>query len=70
MPWTAKDASGHTKKADTAGKRRRWAEVANRALERGDSEGAAVRKANGVIERMTDPVEAGVDEANDNGGAA
>ena len=32
IPWHASDAQVHTKAADTPGKQKRWAEVANRAL--------------------------------------
>lgn len=51
MPWDAKDASKHTKKADTPKKKRQWAHVANSALERGDSEGSAIRQADAVVSR-------------------
>ena len=49
MPWTKADAKRHTKKADTEAKQKRWADVANAALKRGDSEGSAIRQANAVI---------------------
>jgi len=57
MPWTAKDAEKHTKKADTDKKRRQWASVANSALEscmkegksQKDCEASAIRQANSVI---------------------
>jgi hypothetical protein len=49
MPWSAADASSHTKKADTPAKKKRWAAVANAALGSGSSEGSAVRQANAVI---------------------
>lgn len=48
MPWTAADAKGHTKKATSAKGQRQWADVANSALKRGLSEGAAIREANAV----------------------
>lgn len=51
MPWTAKDASRHTKKAKSAKQKRQWAHVADSMLKRGSSEGAAVRAANGVIKK-------------------
>lgn len=51
MPWQKKDAKTHTKKADTAKKQRQWSHVANSALKRGDSEGAAVRQANAVVKK-------------------
>jgi len=57
MPWTASDAKGHTKKADTAKKQQRWAKVANDALKRCLADGrsqdvceaSAIRQANAVI---------------------
>ena len=59
MPWTAADAEGHTKKADTSGRRKLWAKVANRVLrayeDAGDefsgAEGHAIRAANAAVER-------------------
>jgi len=51
MPWTPKDAQRHTKKAKTPKKQRQWAHVADSVLERGGSEGSAIRQANGVIAR-------------------
>jgi len=49
MPWTARDARRFTKKADTPAKRRKWAKIANKALESGKSEASAVRIANAAI---------------------
>lgn len=49
MPWTAADATKHTKKADTKAKQQRWAKVANSCLADGDSEASAIRQANAVI---------------------
>ena len=49
MPWTKKDATRFTKKADHPKLQRQWADVANSALKRGLSEGEAVREANSVI---------------------
>lgn len=51
MPFAAADATGHTKKASTPRLRRLWSTVANSALKRGDSEGAAIRQANAVVRR-------------------
>jgi uncharacterized protein YdaT len=51
MPWTAKDATRHTKKAKTPKKKRQWAHVADSMLSRGASEGAAIRAANAVVKR-------------------
>lgn len=49
MPWTAKDAHRHTKKANSAKKQRQWAHVADNALAKGQSEGSAIRQANAVV---------------------
>lgn len=51
MPWTAKDATAKTKKADTPKKKRMWAEIADNLLKSGKSEGAAIRIANGVVKK-------------------
>jgi len=57
MPWSASDADGHTKKADTPAKKKRWAETANaaraKAIKDGKSEkeadASAIRIANAAI---------------------
>ena len=49
MPWTQSDAHRHTHKATSGKAARQWAHVANGALERGASEGQAIREANGVV---------------------
>lgn len=49
MPWTSRDVGGKTKKAKTAAQKRQWVHVANSALQRGLSEGEAIREANGVL---------------------
>lgn len=49
MPWTAKDASSKTKKANTPAKRKKWAKIANAALKSGKSEASAVRIANSRV---------------------
>lgn len=51
MPWTAADATRHTKKAKSAKAKRQWSDVADSGLERGLSEGAAIREANSVVAR-------------------
>ncbi len=51
MPWSAKDAKGKTRKADTPKRQRQWAGVANSALSRGDSEASAIKQANAVVKR-------------------
>lgn len=50
-PWKPKDATRHTHKAKSAVARRQWSEIANSALGRGQSEGAAIRQANAVVAR-------------------
>lgn len=54
MPWTAADAQGHSKKADTPEKQRKWATIANAALEDKGDEGYAIRVANAAIAKMSD----------------
>lgn len=53
MPWT--ESSGPARHSKAAGKskksRRQWKDIANSALKRGYSEGAAVRMANGVVKK-------------------
>jgi uncharacterized protein YdaT len=51
MPWQAKDASRHTKKAKSATAKRQWGHVANSMLKSGKSEGAAVRAANAAVKK-------------------
>jgi uncharacterized protein YdaT len=51
MPWQAKDASRHTKKAKSATAKRQWAHVSNSMLKSGKSEGAAVRAANAAVKK-------------------
>jgi len=49
MPWQASDAIGHTKKADTPAKQKKWAEIANKVLEESGDEGKAIEVANNAI---------------------
>lgn len=49
MPWKPKDSRRHTKKARSGKAKRQWSHVANNMLERGYSEGRAVRAANAVV---------------------
>jgi uncharacterized protein YdaT len=49
MPWKSSDAPKHTKKAKSATAKRQFAHVANAALKKGKSEGAAVRMANAAV---------------------
>ena len=51
MPWKAASAKKHTKKATTPKKKRQWSKVANSALKRGVSEGAAIRMANAAVKK-------------------
>ena len=52
MPWTSKDAHGHTHKAKSPVRQRQWEHVANGVLKRTGDEGLAVREANGVIKHQ------------------
>jgi len=49
MPFKAKDATSHTKKAKSKVAKRQFAHVANSMLARGESEGAAIRAANAAV---------------------
>ena len=49
MPWKPKDATNFTKKAKSKVAKRQFADVANSMLERGESEGAAIRAANAAV---------------------
>lgn len=51
MPWEAKDAKRHTKKATSAKSQRQWAHVADSMLDRGHDEGTAIRAANSVVKK-------------------
>ena len=51
MPWNARDAKKHTRKAKSKKSQRQWAKVANSVLSRGGSEGSAVRQANAVVKK-------------------
>ena len=53
MPWTAKDAPRHTRKAKSATAKRQWREVANSVLARTGNDARAIRSANAVIARRT-----------------
>lgn len=57
MPWNAKDAVRHTKKAKSATAKRQWREVANSVLARTGNDARAVRAANAVIARRTNGLE-------------
>ena len=49
MPFSPDDATKHTRKASTDARKRQWADVANSALKRGDSDTSAIRQANAVV---------------------
>jgi uncharacterized protein YdaT len=51
MPWKPSDAKRHTKKAKSRKAQRQWSHVSNSMLERGYSEGAAIRAANSVVKK-------------------
>jgi DNA-directed RNA polymerase subunit RPC12/RpoP len=59
MPWAPKDASSHTRAANTAKKRRQWAHVANSARERcikqggseKDCDARAIKQANTAVKK-------------------
>ncbi len=51
MPWTAKDAKSHTKKASTPAKQRQWSHVANGILAKLGDEARAIKAANAVVKK-------------------
>lgn len=51
MPYGPSDAKRFTKRAKSAKQQRQFAHVANSALQRGASEGSAIRQASGVVKR-------------------
>jgi uncharacterized protein YdaT len=51
MPWAAKDAPRHTKKASGAKSKRQWSKVANKVLKDSGDEGKAVRIANAAVKK-------------------
>ena len=51
MPWTAKDATRHQKKAKSPKRKRQWAHVADSMLKRTGDDGAAIRAANAVVKK-------------------
>lgn len=50
MPWSVNDVDRHNKGLDQREKHQ-WVRVANKSLRNGDDEGAAIRKANGVVKK-------------------
>jgi len=65
MPWTATDALGHTKQADTPKKQRGWAKAANARLkacladggDQDECEASAVKVANAAVTKMEEQEE-------------
>lgn len=51
MPWEPKDATRHTKKAKSGVRKRQFSHVANSMLDRGFSEGRAIRAANAAVKK-------------------
>lgn len=51
MPWTARDAYRHSKKAATPHLQRLWSNVANAALHSGSDDASAIRQANAAVAR-------------------
>jgi hypothetical protein len=49
MPWGPQDATRHTKKANTAKKKRQFSHVANSVLQTTGDEGRAIREANAAV---------------------
>lgn len=57
MPWQPKDAGRFSKLAGGSAKSgRMWAKVADSALESGDDEGTAIKKASGVVKKRAKDV--------------
>lgn len=51
MPWTPKEASKHTKKADTAKEKKQWSKVANKVLKSTGDDAKAIRIANASVKK-------------------
>src|SRR5258707_8639410 len=51
MPWTSSDAKGHTKKADTPEKQKKWAKIANAVLDKTGDEATAIKEANAAMRK-------------------
>ena len=49
MPWNAKDATRHDKKANSPKLKRQWAYVANSELARTGDDATAIKAANAVV---------------------
>lgn len=51
MPWVASDAAEKTHAADTPGKKKRWAAIADNVLKKTGDEGQAIRIANAAMHK-------------------
>lgn len=51
MPWTARDATRHSKKAHTPELRKTWSTVANKVFHQSGDDAKAIRVANSVVGR-------------------
>ena len=49
MPWNSRSAKKHTKRANTAKKKRQWAKIANSVLKATGDESRALRTANAIL---------------------
>ena len=52
MPYEPSEAHGKTRKANTARRSRQWVAVYESSRKRGDDEGTAITKANGVVKKQ------------------
>ncbi len=51
MPWTAKDATRHTKKADSPDLQNQWQATANSVLKQTGDDAKAIRIANAAVNK-------------------
>ena len=51
MPWSDKDATAKTKKANTPAKKKQWAATANSVLSKTGDDATAVKIANAAVKR-------------------
>lgn len=51
MPWTARDAAKHDRKAKSKSAKKQWSAVANNVLAATGNEGRAIREANAAVKR-------------------
>ena len=51
MPWTAKQATKHTRKAKSPKRKRQWSKVANSILQRTGDDARAIRGANAAVKK-------------------